>query len=237
MGVYWPEDELSWNNREEVLRLPVAPTSPPEIHYPAQNETWNTTDVGPFKAIGHPGLFTVTIEGFFPAQDYSFNAYKGVPAPENCVKAIKRWIKSRRPIRYIRTGVFNEAFSIENFSYYKETGTGDIYYTLELEQYRFLEEANSQTGNSFRDGYSTEVAEEVQILHQLVKGETLCELAELYLGDSDRYAEIAEANGIKDMGHPWSETEPLHQLWIVCEEGTPGHRKVKSDVENGVAVG
>lgn len=228
MAVYKPEDELSWNNREEVLKLPVAPTSAPELHYPAQNESWNTTDVGPFKAIGQPGLFTVTLSGFFPAQEYTFNRYSDTPTPEECVKMIRKWMKSRRPIRYIRTGVFNEAFAIENFSYYKETGTGDIYYTLELEQYRFLEEANSETGNKFRDSYSQKHDSSLQISYTLVKGETLCELAERFLGDSDRYTEIAKTNGIKDAGHPWSATESTnHRLWIVCEEGTPGYEKAK----------
>lgn len=66
MAGYKPEDELSWNNRAEVLKLPVAPQEDPEMSTGAQNQTWNTTDAGPFKAIGYPSLSGVTIKSFFP---------------------------------------------------------------------------------------------------------------------------------------------------------------------------
>ena len=155
MAGYKPEDELSWNNREEVLKLPVPPQNEPELYTPGQNQTWNTTDVGPFKAIGYPGLYSTSIESFFPAHEYPFCTYTGFPSPEECVEMIKRWQASRRPIRYIRAGLINDAFAIEGFTYSKETGTGDIKYRLELERYRFASDANPQTGNSFREGYST----------------------------------------------------------------------------------
>lgn len=238
MAGYKPEDELSWNNREEVLKLPVAPQNEPELYTPGQNQTWNTTDVGPFKAIGYPGLYSVSIESFFPAHDYSFCTYTGFPSPEECVEMIKRWQESRRPIRYIRTGLINDAFAIEGFTYSKEMGTGDINYRLELERYRFASDANPQTGNSFREGYSTETGETLTLYIPLKEGQTLCELADEYLGDSDRYKDIAERNGIEDVGHPWAATEDtMHTIQIVCEEGTPGYEKQKEWIESGATVG
>lgn len=238
MAGYKPEDELSWNNREEVLKLPVPPQNELELYTPGQNQTWNTTDVGPFKAIGYPGLYSTSIESFFPAHEYSFCTYTGFPSPEECVEMIKRWQASRRPIRYIRAGLINDAFAIEGFTYSKETGTGDIKYRLELERYRFASDANPQTGNSFREGYSTETGETMTMFIKLEYGDTLCELADKYLGDSDRYKDIAEWNGIEDVGHPWAATEEnAHQIQIVCEEGTPGYELQKGWIEGGVALG
>lgn len=228
MAVYRPDDELSWSNRAEVLRLPVAPQNAPELYTPGANETWKTTDVGAFKAIGCPGLKTVTVESFFPAQRYSFCKYSDFPSPEACVAMIGRWQESRRPIRYIRTGLINEAFSIEGFTWHKEMGTGDIYYKLDLEQFRFAEGANPQTGNRYRaDIKYNDVTDESgdMVLVPLVKGMTLCELAEVYLGDSDRYMEIFNANSetMTDPGHPWNyEMEAAGETQTVIIPMRPG---------------
>lgn len=226
--VYRGEFELSWNNRQEVLKLPVNP-DPPEIENPGGNVNYVTTEVGTFKAIGELGLERLSLQSFFPNRHYTFCTYRDFPSPEECVATIKRWQASRRPIRLIITGVLNDAYAIENFTYSKEKGTGDINYTLELEQYRFAK-AGQGVNHSYADKMITIVT--------LKKGQTLCELAEEWLGDSDRYKEIAELNGIKDVGHPWAETEKNHhQLQIVCEEGTPGYDRLTRPDEEGKGFG
>lgn len=231
-----PDYELSYNNREEVLRLPVNPQSPPQFYTPVNNQNWNTTDVGTFKAIGYEGLESTTLEFWWPVQSYSFSLYEGYPSAAEVLGMLKRWKSSRRPIRLIVTGLVNEAYAIEGVTYSQEIATGDIIISLELEQYRFAESANPQTGNSYRP--NTSVADTLVMFVGLEYGQTLCELADKYLGDSDRYMEIAEANGIKDVGHPWSETEgKMHTIEIVCESGTPGYEEMKQQVEAGVGVG
>lgn len=224
--VYRGEFELSWNNRQEVLKLPVNP-EPPEIENPGGNVNYVTTEVGTFKAIGEPGLEKLSLQSFFPNRYYTFCTYRDFPSPEECVATIKRWQTSRRPIRLIITGVLNDAYAIENFTYSKEKGTGDINYTLELEQYRFAK-AGQGVNHSYVDKMITIVT--------LKEGDTLCAIAEEWLGDSDRYKEIAELNGIKDANHPYAETErAFHQIQIVCEEGTPGYNRLtrKEDIGKG----
>lgn len=226
--VYRGEFELSWNNRQEVLKLPVNP-EPPEIENPGGNVNYVTTEVGTFKAIGELGLERLSLQSFFPNRCYTFCTYRDFPSPEECVATIKRWQASRRPIRLIITGVLNDAYAIENFTYSKEKGTGDINYTLELEQYRFAK-AGQGVNHSYADKMITIVT--------LKYGQTLRELAEEWLGDGDRYKEIAELNGIKDVGHPWAETEKNHhQLQIVCEEGTPGYDRLTRPDEEGKGFG
>ena len=233
MAVYYGEHELSWNNREEVLKLPVNPTDPPEYYIPGNNVNYDTTEVGTFKAIGYPGLETVTISSFFPAHNYKFCTYSGFPSPEECVAQIKKWQNTRRPIRYINTGVNNDAYAIESFSYKKEMGTGDIYYELALERYRFYNDINNETGNMSR--FDDTFSDTLHTFVTLEYGQTLCELAEEWLGDSDRYKDIAEWNEIDDVGHPWSATEGKnHQLEIICEEGTPGYKLIQDMAKGAV---
>lgn len=229
-GVYRGEYELSWNNRAEVLRLAVAPQEVPEISRSGNNVNYVTTDVGTYKAIGEPGLIKLTLKSFFPNQYYTFCQYRHFPTPERSVEMIKKWQKSKRPIRLIITGLLNDAFAIESFSYYKELGTGDIYFTLELEQYRFAE-AGQAVNTSFNK-------DEMITFVQLKKGQTLCELAEEWLGDSDRYQDIADWNGIEDVGHPWNwNDETKNTLQIICEEGTPGYDRLTNVEDNGKGFG
>lgn len=233
MGGYKPEDEISFNNREDYFTIPV-PAKDLEIVTPGQNESWNTTDTGPFKAIGHPGLTSLTYESFFPAHDYSFCRVQPM-APLKYIAKLKRFQESRRPIRFIRTGVINDAFAIEGFSYRKEVGTGDIYFTLELERYRFRSSSNPETDNDFRDGTDLNIDGKVDTtlyLHTLIKGETLTQLADEWLGDSDRWREIWDMNRdtMHDPGHPWDQAladrGEKQVIKIQCEEGTPGYAKI-----------
>lgn len=234
-----PDYELSWNNREEVLRLPVNPQDVPELYTPGNNQTWATSDVGTFMAIGHPGLKGTTVSSFFPNQDYPFCTYHDFPPPDECRKMLEKWQASERPIRLIITGVENDAFGIESLSFKQEIATGDLFFNLELQRYRFADDVNQQTNNLNRPG-NMETGDTLLLFYQLQEGETLCELAERFLDDSDRYVEIAELNGIEDVGHPWAwvnETDPPRAIQIECESGTSGYRIQKEQLQNGVAKG
>ncbi len=120
------------------LRLPVNPF---EWEDQAEHHTENfqTLEIGEVKAIGRRKLHKMTLESFFPAQEYAFCTYRDFPQPSVCVQTILRWKDANRPIRLIITGTdINRAYSIEKFSYGKKDGTEDVYYTLELEEYRYL---------------------------------------------------------------------------------------------------
>ena len=71
---------LSFNNNEERIRLPVIPSSF-EVSIPHQNTTVNITNLGEINLIGKTGLMNMSIESFFPCQQYSFCLYKDFQKP------------------------------------------------------------------------------------------------------------------------------------------------------------
>ena len=115
---------LSYNNKEDELRLPVTPSSF-ELSISTDNTTVNIQNIGEVNLIGKVGLANISIEGFFPNSEYSFCTYTGFPLPMECVALIKKWQTSGRPIRLIITDTdINYAMAINTFSYGAEAGTG-----------------------------------------------------------------------------------------------------------------
>ena len=134
---------LSINNREQVIQLPIVP-SEFKIPSPMNNETYTTINQGDIKLIGQRGLKSITIESFFPNNHYSFSRNKAYAGWEY-VETIESWIDRRVPIRLIITDTpINLAMTIENFEYGPQDGTGDIYYSLELEEFKFIRLASKK---------------------------------------------------------------------------------------------
>jgi len=128
---------LSINNREQVIKLPVLPAEF-KIQSGMKNETYDTIGQGEIKLIGMEALNSISIQSFFPDKDYSFlrdDAYKGW----QYVEIIEKWKARRVPIRLIITETpINMACTIESFEYGIQDGTEDIYYTLTLSEFKFI---------------------------------------------------------------------------------------------------
>lgn len=132
---------LTYNNREEEIQLPVPPPTF-TITKGNLNKTVNTAHkTGEVNLLskGEGQLAEITIESFFPAQDYYFCQYHDFPKPYECIEMIERWRKTGQPMRLIITDTdVNLAAGIESFEYGERDGTGDVYFTLELKEYRFM---------------------------------------------------------------------------------------------------
>lgn len=134
---------LSINNREQVMRLPVVP-SQFKIQSPFSTKTFDTINHGEIKMIGLRGLKSISWESFFPSKNYTFckdRTYKGW----DYVNTIEKWRDRRVPIRLIITDksdndqVINIPVVIENFEYGVKDGSGDIFYSIVLSEFKFIE--------------------------------------------------------------------------------------------------
>lgn len=144
--------EFWFNQGRTWLQLPVPPSSY-SLKLGNNNTIINVESVGELNILGESKLSEISFESFFPAQEYEFCAYSDIPTPFEFVTQIKAWNKSKKPIRVILTGTdINDLFSIESFEYGEKDGTGDVYFTLGLKQYKIikLNEKNvGRWGSSF----------------------------------------------------------------------------------------
>lgn len=129
---------LSINNREQVIKLPVLPTEF-KIQSGMKNETYDTINQGEIKLIGMEALKSISLQSFFPDKEYSFSRDTSYMGWEY-VELIEKWKARRVPIRLVITETpINMACTIEAFEYGLQDGTEDVYYTLTLSEFKFIE--------------------------------------------------------------------------------------------------
>ncbi len=97
---------LNFNDFKESFRLPVNPETL-EIKESGDGKSYTIIDLGEINTIAYPKLTEITIESIFPAQRYPFVLVPdgGLRKPFEYVELIKKWMTSRRPIRFVFSGV------------------------------------------------------------------------------------------------------------------------------------
>lgn len=129
---------LSVNNREQVIQLPIIP-SDFKIQSPVNHETFTTINQGDIKLFGERGLKAITIDSFFPVKNYPFSRNKNMLGWEY-VEMIESWIDRKLRVRFIVTNTpINLVFTIDDFEYGPQDGSGDIYYSLALSEFKMIQ--------------------------------------------------------------------------------------------------
>ena len=107
-----------------------------EVQSPQKIETFESLGQGDLKIIGLKGNRTFALESFFPVNDYPFlkdRTYKGM----EYVDIIERWRSTKQPLTVAISDLkINFKCVIENFNYAIQDGSGDIYYKLDIEEYK-----------------------------------------------------------------------------------------------------
>ncbi|MTI65169.1 MAG: phage portal protein [Firmicutes bacterium] len=133
---------FSANNNEEIKILPIVPAESPEISTEQKNETFDTVNNGTLQLIGDMGLKSLSISSIFPCNDYKWIKSGSSTDGWSYVNFFEKWRKAKVPIRCVIIGkdgkvVLNIACLINNFTY-REKRIGDIAYTLDIVEYRFV---------------------------------------------------------------------------------------------------
>ncbi|MGG0757567.1 LysM peptidoglycan-binding domain-containing protein [Brevibacillus laterosporus] len=149
---------LSYNNGVERLQLPVNPESI-KMRSDFGYQDVEVSHLGEFTIIGDPKLRDFSFSSFFP-RDYhpSYCEYEGFPDPWSAVEMLERWRDSRKPCRLTITGTpINYAVTIRNFELLPEKhgAPGDIYYDIELKEYKFTSIRQIDMGTKKGNGTAT----------------------------------------------------------------------------------
>lgn len=170
------------------LILPVTPESF-EVGAGIKIETVNIHALGDLRIAGYPILDNISISGFFPARRYRFAITDDVQ-PYALVAQFKAWAASRAVVRFLVTGTdVNLPVLVETIRYGERDGSGDVYYTLTLAEYRHV--SASAALRRAVDRYPI-----TPQYYTPQKGENLFIISEKMYGTTSRANEIAKANGI-----------------------------------------
>lgn len=172
------------------LILPVTPPSF-EVNRGIRVETVNIHGVGDIRVAGYPALDSISIASFFPVQEYSFARKQREPYEYAAV--FTEWAENKAVVRFLISGTtVNIPVLIENIRYGEKDGSGDVYYTLTLAEYRYVSvsAAASRPVETIPATASTYIVEEGECLRNIVRR---------YVGSSEQKAvdKIAGASGFK----------------------------------------
>lgn len=160
------------HNDTDKFKLPVTPEKF-EVTVDHKNTVVNIVSLGDINLLGKTGLKAVSLSSFFPAQDYSF-AKADADEPKNYVSKIESWRKNNDLVRFVISGVVNVQCSIESFDWGMKDGTGDIYYTISLKEYRAVS-TKKRTQKKVK-----------ATTHKIKKGDTLSKIAKKYYGKNTK---------------------------------------------------
>lgn len=173
------------------LILPITPESF-EVGSGIRIETVNIHALGDLRIAGYPTLDSISISSVFPAQKYSFAITDNVQ-PYALVSQFKTWADTRKVVRFLITGTdINLPVLVESIRYGERDGSGDVYYTLTLAEYRHVS-VSAAPGRAI-DRYPA-----TPKVYTPQKGESLYIVAEKLYGDKNKAKDIAAANGIRNL--------------------------------------
>lgn len=146
------------------IALPVPPETF-ELSVTTNNDVVKIQSAGELNMIGTTGLKTITISSFLPAVDYTFTDAVDC---YNIVEQIEELRTSQKPthLSILGTNVDMDVL-INSFTYGERDITEDIYFTLELKEYRelasILDTINQNTGLKDKKSWLENVASNFSI--------------------------------------------------------------------------
>lgn len=182
--------ELSVNNREEVIELPINPATV-EFTEKQMNQAITLLNIGEANLKGERGLKYTKLSSFFPSEKSPFYKYASKP-PSKYISMLEEWKTSKAVVRLIITDMkINLAMLIDELDYSMREGDDDIYYTILFSEYRTLNVPAVQITTRVRSRPSTASGGRT---HTVVSGDTLWGISKQYYGAGAQYSRIYGAN-------------------------------------------
>ena len=195
--------EIYLGTDTDKIRFPVVPSTI-GVNRSNNIDTQSVLKLGEVPIFNGTSLKTIELTSFFPNQEYSFCDYTGFMKPYEFSDKIQKWLYEGKPLRIIVTdSPTNMQCLIQQFDTVEQDGTRDLYFTLNLIEYRPIEvpviKIDTNTSNTSNNTTRpTEQANNTtQKVHKVVKGDSLWAIAQKYYGKGSLYPKIKEANKSK----------------------------------------
>ena len=198
MEMYFKKDD------KDIFRFPILPSAINVQDYAITNDS-NITGLGDVIIFGGKGLRTIEISSFFPnpKRKYPFVNYQDYPKQYDCVAKIKKWMDKGEVLRFIVTGTeINFQVRITDFEYSEQDGTRDVYFTINLKEYRKIKISSTtpkKKKNDNKDRTDTKETDNKpkQKTYTVKSGDTLYDIAKKHYGKGSDYKKIIEKNKSK----------------------------------------
>lgn len=201
---------LGIDNGREGFILPENP-SDISVNSPGNNKGFEVINLGEITKLQRPKPKEISFKSCFPLHINPYINTAKLLSPSYYISKIEEWRLFRKYIRFIFTGgpiEINDLFSIEDFSYSEVGGAvGDIEFEIKLKKYIpyapkkvVIEKtiAVAETKVMLQSSPQRPVDNPTPKKHVVRPGDTLWGLAKKYLGNGNRYPEIAKLNNIKN---------------------------------------
>ena len=195
--------EIYLGTDTDKIRFPVVPST---IGVSRSNniDTQSVLKLGEVPIFNGTSLKTIELTSFFPNQEYSFCDYTGFMKPYEFSDKIQKWMYEGKPLRIIVTdSPTNMQCLIQQFDTAEQDGTRDLYFTLNLIEYRPIEipiikvDTNTSNASNNTTRPTEQANNTTQKVHKVVKGDSLWTIAQKYYGKGNLYPKIKEANKSK----------------------------------------
>lgn len=194
--------EIYLGTDNDKIRFPVVPSSI-GVNRSNNIDTQAVIKLGEVPIFNGTSLKTIEFTSFFPNQEYNFCDYTGFMKPYEFSEKIQKWMYEGKPLRVIVTdSPTNMQCLIQQFDTVEQDGTRDLYFTLNLLEYRpigvpSLSNSSSSSSSDNLTRPSEEITNNTQKTHKVVKGDCLWDIAQKYYGKGSLYPKIKEANKTK----------------------------------------
>ena len=205
--------EIYLGTGDDKIRFPVVPSSI-GVNRSNNIDTESVLKLGEVPIFNGTSLKTIELSSFFPNQEYSFCDYTGFMSPYEFSDKIQKWMYEGKPLRIIVTdSPTNMQCLIQQFDTVEQDGTRDLYFTLNLLEYRPIEvpnlsnsnQSNNSNSNVSNNNQNTSRpnnktntnSSNQQKSYKVVKGDSLWDIAQKHYGNGSLYTKIKEANKTK----------------------------------------
>ena len=170
---------------DTFITLPVLPSSF-EMTGSMNNTSVVIENLGEVNLKGKRGLYSMSIESFFPKTKTAGYIRYRAKEPYDYVKLFKKWYENNTTLRVVVSGTnISMPMTITQFTWGEQDATRDVYYTLEFTEYRALKKEKSKRPASYNKAKKTKGVKVVN--YKWKKGDTWQSVCRKRFGKKYKY--------------------------------------------------